>query len=342
MEPEQLPGPGKPEPESARMGRWKGVWGLDKVSSYVGIDVSKDSLDVEVRPAGQRWSIPNHEQEITKLVSRMVEISPAVIVMEATGGMERPVAATLGAAKLPVAVVNPRQVRDFAKATGRLAKTDRIDAGILAHFGEAIKPSPRPLADEQAQVLKDLLARRSQLVGMLTAEKNRLRTTLTPVKLHIQRHIAWLEEEIKRLDSDLGDKLRQSPIWREKEDLLRGVPGVGPQLSRTLLIDLPELGSLNRKEIAALAGVAPLNRDSGTFRGKRTIWGGRSRLRAVLYMGTVVAMRHNPVISTLYRRLLAAGKAKKVAIFACMRKLLTILNSMLKYHTTWLQAPPNA
>jgi len=302
---------------------------------YVGIDVSKAALDVAVRPTEQQWTVSNDEKGIDQLVPRLVALSPALVVLEATGGLEVPVVAALAAAGLPVVVVNPRQVRDFAKATGRLAKTDRLDAYVLAHFAEAVKPAPRPLPDAQALALKDLLARRRQVVGMLTAEKNRLHTARPPVRQNIQGHIAWLQEGLAKLDADLGDTLRQSPLWREKEELLRSVPGVGPVLSLTLLVELPELGSLDRKRIAALAGVAPLNRDSGTMRGRRTVWGGRSRLRAVLYMGTLVATRHNPILRAMYLRLLAAGKAKKVALTACMHKMLTIVNAILRHRTPW-------
>ena len=309
-----------------------------KQSLYVGIDVAKANLDTEVRATGERWSVANQEEGVSQLVSRMVELSPALIVLEATGGLELLAVSALAAAGLPVVVVNPRQVRDFAKAVGRLAKTDRIDAGILAHFGEAVKPEPRPLADAETQALKDLLARRRQVVGMITAEKNRLGSARLPVKQDIQRHIVWLQQELARLEKDLGDKLHQSPIWREKEALLRSFKGVGPATSLTLLADLPELGTLNRKQIAALVGVAPLNRDSGTQRGKRKTWGGRSRVRAALYMAALVAAHCNPVISPMYQRLLAAGKLKKVALTACMRKMLIILNSMLKHRTRWNQA----
>ena len=309
---------------------------MNEKSPYVGIDVSKSTLDVQARPESQRSSFPNKEEGITRLVSKLVKLAPALVVLEATGGLEMPVAIAMGCAGLPVAVVNPRQVRDFAKATGRMAKTDHIDAGILAHFAEAIKPEPRPLPDAAVLELKELLSRRQQVVGMITAEKNRLHTARSPIRHHLQHHISFLKEELAVLDGELGDKLRQSPIWREKEDLLRSVPGVGPVLSRTILVDLPELGVLNRKEIAALVGVAPLNRDSGSFIGKRTTWGGRADVRATLYMGTLSAVQHNPVIRIMYQRLLAAGKLKKVALTACMHKLLTILNTMAKTGTRWL------
>ena len=244
-------------------------------------------------------------------------------------------AAALTAASLPVAVVNPRQVRDFAKATGRLAKTDALDAQVLAHFAEAVRPEVRPLPDSETQELHSLTTRRNQVVAMLVAEKNRLGRANRAVRPRIQSHIQWLEQELSGLDDDLQKTLRRSPVWREKDDLLRSVPGVGQQLSLTLLSHLPELGTLDRKEIAALVGVAPMNRDSGTMRGRRTVSGGRARVRAVLYMGALVASRHNPGIRSFYQRLLASGKAKKLAITACMRKLLTILNAMAKSGQHW-------
>ena len=247
--------------------------------------------------------------------------------------MELPLVAALAATSLPVVVVNPRQVRDFAKATGKLAKTDSIDSAVLAHFAEAVRPPVRPLRDAETQILNSLVARRHQVMTMLVSEKNRLRTASSPVRPRIEAHIAWLEQELGDLDQGLRQTLRQSPVWREKDDLLRTVPGVGEQVSLTLLAYLPELGTLDRRQIAALVGVAPFNRDSGTLRSKRTVWGGRAQVRATLYMGTLVASRYNPLIRTFYQRLLTAGKPKKVALVACMRKLLTILNSMIKHHS---------
>jgi len=249
------------------------------------------------------------------------------------------VTAAMAAAELPVVVVNPRQVRDFARATGRLAKTDRLDAQVIARFGEAVKPTLRPLPDAETQALEAQVARRRQVVAMLTAEKNRLHVARPPVRQEILRHISWLQKSLKRQDTDLGDAIRHRPLWREQDQLLQSVPGVGPVVSLTLLAELPELGTLHRRQISSLVGVAPLNRDSGTFRGQRTVWGGRSRVRAALYMGTLVATRFNPVIKAFYQRLRAAGKPKKVALTACMRKLLTILNSMLKRRTHW--GPPH-
>jgi transposase len=307
---------------------------------HIGIDVAKAQLDIAIRPEGERWRIPYTEERVQELATRLVALQPTVVLLEASGGLELALVAALATASLPVVVVNPRQVRDFARAIGRLAKTDAIDAHVLAHFAEAVRPAPRPIADADAQALSALVARRHQLISMLVAEKNRLGTALPSVRPRIQAHITWLEQEIKELDDHLGDTLHQSPIWREKEDLLRSVPGVGPQLALTLVAYLPELGTLNRKQIAALVGVAPFNRDSGTLRGRRTVWGGRSRIRAALYMGTLVASRHNPLIRAFYEHLLAAGKPKKVALTACMRKLLTILNAMLKHHVPWRPLVP--
>jgi len=302
---------------------------------YVGIDVAKGQLDVAVRPTDEQWSVANEGREITSLVTRLQTLSPALVVLEATGGLELAVSSALAAAQVPMAVVNPRQVRDFARATGQLAKTDRLDAQVIARFGEAVKPSSRALPDAEAQALAAMLTRRRQVVAMVTAEKNRLHTARPSVRRDIRRHIAWLQDSLAKLDSELGDTLRNSPLWRERDDLLQSVPGVGPVLSMTLLVELPELGTLDRRQIASLVGVAPLNRDSGTLRGRRTVWGGRARVRAVLYMGTLVATRSNPVIRSFYERLCAAGKAKKVALTACMRKLLTILNAMLRRRTDW-------
>ena len=302
---------------------------------FVGIDVSKAQVDVAVRPTGERWVVSYDDTGVQELVSQMVDLGPDLVLLESTGGLELSLVAALAAAALPVVVVNPRQVRDFARATGTLAKTDALDAAILAHFADAVRPSVRPLKDAETQVLNSLAARRNQVMTMLVSEKNRLGTASTAVRPRIEAHIAWLEQELKDLDEELRQTLRQSPVWREKDDLLRAVPGVGEQLSLTLLAYLPELGTLNRKQIAALVGVAPFNRDSGTLRGQRTIWGGRSRVRAVLYMAALVSSRHNPVIRDFYQKLLAAGKAKKVALVACMRKLLVILNAILKHRSSW-------
>jgi transposase len=302
---------------------------------FVGIDVAKATLDIALRPSAQTWQVIYDDPHVEAFVTQLNELSPTLIVVEATGGLERSLVAALVAARLPVIVINPRQARDFAKATGRLAKTDRIDAQVLAHYGEAIRPSFRPLPDADTQQLRALVDRRRQLVDMMTAEQSRLNTSPARVRDSIEAHLAWLQQQLASLDDDLDDMLQSSPIWRERHDMLQSTPGVGPVLSRTLMSQLPELGDLNRKEIAALVGVAPFNRDSGTWRGRRTIWGGRAAVRSVLYMSTLVATRHNPVIREFYERLLAAGKAKKVALIACMRKLLTILNAMVKNQQRW-------
>ena len=308
---------------------------MEGEARFVGIDVSKAQVDVAVRPTGKRWTLPYDQTGIEGLIPQIVDLEPALVLLEATGGLELPLVAALAAAALPVVVVNPRQVRDFAKATGTLAKTDTLDAGVLAHFADAVRPEVRPLKDAETQVLNSLTARRHQVMTMLVSEKNRLGTAIGAVSPRIEAHIAWLEQELSDLDKGLRQTLRRSPVWREKDDLLRTVPGVGEQLSLTLLANLPELGTLNRRQIAALVGVAPYNRDSGTLRGKRAVWGGRSRVRAVLYMGALVASRHNPAIRDFYQRLLAAGKPKKVALVASMRKLLVILNGMLKHGSPW-------
>jgi transposase len=309
-------------------------------ASFVGIDVSKHQLDVAVRPRGETWTVAHDEAGLSALVARLRALAPTLIVLEATGGLEVALAGALATATLPVAVVNPRQVRDFARSTGTLAKTDRLDAQLLAQFADTVRPEPRPLPDAQAQELTALLQRRRQLVEMLTAEKNRLALASRRIRPPLQAHIEWLHNQIAQFDDDLRQLVRASPLWREKDDLLRSAPGVGPVLATTLLAALPELGRLTRQQIAALVGVAPLNRDRGTLRGRRTVWGGRAHVRAVLYMSTVVAMRHNPVVAAFYHRLRAAGKAPKLALTACMRKLLTILNAMLKHHTHW--APVSA
>jgi transposase len=307
---------------------------MTRVQVFVGIDVSKAQLDVALRPEG-RFAAPNTEVGIAQVLTRLQAVSPTLVVLEATGGLEIPLTGALAAAGMPVVVVNPRQVRDFAKATGKLAKTDALDAQTLAHFAEVMRPEPRPLPDEQTQTLAALLTRRRQLVEMLTAEKNRLASARTPVRKSLCTHITWLERELSHTDRDLAHAIRESPVWREKEEILQSTPGVGPVVTTTLLANLPELGTLTAKQIAALVGVAPFNRDSGTLRGTRTVWGGRAQVRAVLYMGTLVATRFNPVIRAFYQRLCAAGKPKKVALTACMRKLLIILNAMLKHRTPW-------
>lgn len=306
------------------------------METWIGIDVAKTQLDLAVA-GGKHWRVGNDEAGITALVGQLQAAQPTLVVLEATGGYERAVTAALAAAGIPVAVVNPRQVRDFAKATGILAKTDLLDARVLANFAATVQPEPRGLADAQAEELRALLARRRQVVGMLTAEKNRLGQATRIVRERITEHIAFLEEELDQSHRDLDALLQASPVWREREDLLRSVPGIGPVASATLVAALPELGQLSRKQIAKLVGIAPLNRDSGRRHGHRMVWGGRAEVRSTLYMATLVATRHNPVIRTRYERLLAAGKPKKVALVACMRTLLTILNAMLKHHTAWRQ-----
>lgn len=308
---------------------------MSDVPCFIGIDVAKAQLDIAVRPSGARWAVPNDPSGVTTLVDQLQALHPTLIVLEATGGLERAVTGALATAGLPVVVVNPRQVRDFARAIGQLAKTDALDARALAHFADVIRPTPRPLPDAQTQELRALLGRRQQLIGMRTAEQNRLAGTSGRLAQDIEAHIAWLNARIATLDNDLETMLRASPLWRENDDLLQSVPGIGPVCAQTFLLELPELGTLTRQQIAALVGVAPLNCDSGTLRGRRTIWGGRAQVRTVLYMGTLVATRFNPQIKAFYQRLLAAGKIKKVALTACMHKLLTILNAMLKHRKAW-------
>jgi transposase len=302
---------------------------------FVGIDVAKAALDIALRPSDQLWQVIYDDAHVEALVIQLSELSPSLIVVEATGGLERTLVAALVAAGLPVVVINPRLTRDFAKATGRLAKTDRLDAQVLAPYGEAIRPSFRPLPDADTQQLRALVDRRRQLIDMMSAEQSRLNTSPARIRDSIEYHLTWLRQQVASLDDDLDSMLKTSPLWREYDAILQSTPGVGPVLSRTLISQLPELGDLNRKEIAALVGVAPFNRDSGTWRGRRTIWGGRATVRAVLYMSTLVATRYNPVIREFYERLLAAGKVKKVALIACMRKLLTILNAMIKNQQRW-------
>lgn len=306
---------------------------------FVGIDVAKDRLDVHVRPSGESFAVARDGAALDSLVERLQELSPALVVMEATGGLEITVASALAAAGLPLAVVNPRQIRDFARATGQLAKTDSLDARANALFAERVRPEPRPLPDAQTQALADLVARRRQIVDMMTAERNRRRRLTNRRMLKsIDRLLAALQKELSALELDLDDTIRGTPAWREAEDLLKSVPGIGDITARTLLADLPELGTLGRRQIAALVGVAPLNRDSGQMRGRRTVWGGRASVRATLYMAALVASQHNPVLVAFYQRLLDAGKPKKLALTAVMRKLLTILNAILRDQTPWQHA----
>jgi transposase len=307
--------------------------------SFIGIDVAKAQLEFACRPGRATGVIANDERGITALVARCRALVPTLIVCEATGGYEAPLVAALATAGLPVVVANPRQVRDFAKATGQLAKTDALDAQILALFAERVRPMPRPLPDAAVEALDALLTRRRQLVEMLTAERNRLLVARATVRRDLQQHIRFLERRLRDADDDLHLAVKASPLWRVKDDLLQSVPGVGRVVSLTLLAELPELGRLSHKEIAALVGVAPLNRDSGTLRGKRLVYGGRAPVRAALYMAALVASRYNPVIRTFYRRLRAAGKPAKVALTACMRKLLTILNAIARDGAPWQPTP---
>lgn len=308
---------------------------MDQQERFIGIDVSKATLDLAVIPDGQSWSVQNCETEMPDLVKRLKGLVPTLIVLEATGGLEVLVATALGLADLPVVVVNPRQVRDFAKSMGKLAKTDAIDAKVLGLFGQRIRPEPRPFKDEQLQELSALFIRRNQLVSILVGEKNRLSSSPKSVRKDIQEHITWLEKRIKDLDDSLKQCIKQSPIWREKDELLRGVKGVGPVVSASLLTGLPELGSIKAKQISALVGVAPLNCDSGKRRGKRAIWGGRGSVRSALHMATLSAIRHNPVIRAFHQRLIAAGKEKMVAITACAHKLLIVLNAIIRDSVPW-------
>jgi len=305
---------------------------------YVGIDVSQSQLEVALYPPGTGWSVVYDAGGIAGLVTRLDALTPTLIVLEATGGLERAVTDALHQAGLPVAVVNPRQIRDFARASGRLAKTDRLDAQCIAHFAAARTPPAQPAPDPATRALTALLVRRRQVVAMLTAERGRLLRSVPTVREYLDADISWLEAEIVRLDSALHAAISASPRWREHLALLQSVPGVGPVLAMTLLAELPQLGQVSNRRLALLVGVAPLNRDSGGWRGKRTIWGGRGQVRAVLYMAALAATRHNPVIKAYYQRLCAAGKAKKVALVACMHKLLTILNTMFKHRTPWSPA----
>lgn len=303
--------------------------------TFIGIDVSKDFLDLCALPGGESSRFANKAAGIASMVAKVKDLSPTLIVLEATGGCEISAVAAMVEASLPVAVVNPRQVRDFAKATGQLAKNDALDAGVLALFADKVRPPLRALPDKETRALGDLVARRRQISGMLTMEKNRFKQASSPMSREIKDHIQWMEKRMKVLEDQLHELLISSPLWKEKDELLQSAPGVGSALSVTLLAELPELGTLNRRQIAALVGIAPFVRDSGHWRGKRFIWGGRAAVRATLYMGALVATRHNPVIQAFYKRLRAAGKAPKLALTACMRKLLTILNSMMKNRTPW-------
>jgi transposase len=312
---------------------------MNQVQPSVGIDVSHATLDVAVNPSGEQWQLSNDEVGIEQLVKRLRTLQPLRIVLEATGGYELAAVAALGIAGLPVVVINPRQVRDFARSMGRLAKTDALDAQVLALFAARIQPELRPLPDVTTRELSAVLARRRQLIDMRTAEANRLKLALEAVRGDIREHLRYLDKRINELDRELHDRLRASPLWREKDNLLRSIPGVGPILTTTLLADVPELGTTGHKQVVALVGVAPLNRDSGRWRGKRSIWGGRGHVRAVLYMATLSAVRLNPVLQALYQHLLRAGKPRMVAIVACMHKLLRICNAVLIHRTPWTYQP---
>jgi len=305
---------------------------------YAGIDVSKEYLDMAVLPTGEMKRYRNDETGIEKLVLKLKKLSVRLVVMEPTGGLEAPLAGALTVEGINVAVVNARQVRDYARAAGKLAKTDKIDAAIMAEFASVMKPEVRKLRDEETEEIKANVSRRRQLLGMLKAENNRLAIARKHLKPHILSHIEYLKKEIADIDRDLRERIEGSPLWRVKDNLLQSIPGVGKVLSATILAELPELGKLNRRQIAALVGVAPFNRDSGAMRGKRSVWGGRAPVRSVLYMATLVSTRFNPVIRDFYQKLLAKGKAKKVAIVACMRRLLAIMNAILRTQKTWQYA----
>ena len=301
---------------------------------YVGIDVAKATLDV-CTSDGEAWQVPNADRDMDALCTRLRGLQPELIVLEATGSYELRAAAALGAAGLQVAVVNPRQVRSYARSIGQLAKTDRIDARVLARFAEAVHPEVRPLPDEDTRALDALVTRRRQLVGMLVAEQARLTTAPVVTRKQIKAHIGWLRRQLAELDGDIDGTVRRSPLFRAKDDLLQSVPGVGNATARTLLALLPELGTLDNKQIAALVGVAPFNQDSGTLRGRRRVWGGRARVRTALYMAALVGSRHNPTLKALYGRLCGAGKPPKVALVACMRKLIIILNAIMRDGRPW-------
>lgn len=303
---------------------------------YVGIDICKDSLDVAVDASDQRWHFANDEAGIIGLCKTLVKLKPTLVAFEATGGYEFSLYIALDAANLPAAPVNPRQTREFARSMGKLAKTDAIDAKIIARYA-SVNPELKVKHIADTQELKEIVTRRTELLEALTAESNRLRGSRQLRRESIEAHIKWLKEEIRDVDRALKQAIKKDPVWHEKDSLLQSTPGVGPTLAATLIALLPELGTLNRKEIAALVGVAPINRDSGQMHRRRAIWGGRASVRAVLYMATLAATQYNATIKCFYARLCAAGKSKKVALTACMRKLLTILNSMLKYHVPWTQ-----
>jgi len=302
---------------------------------FVGVDVSKATLDVAIWEAEQSWQVRNDSAGIRKLIGRLQELEVSLVVIEATGGYEKLVVAELVLSKLPACVVNPKRVRDFARSAGQLAKTDKIDAHILAQFAQAVRPTPRPLRTEEEERLSALVSRRRQVIDMLTAEKNRLATAHLATRKRMEKHIEWLQQELADIESEIDQFIQDTPLWKQKDELLRTVPGIGEVTAYTLLADLPELGTLDRQEIAALVGVAPLNKDSGVKRGKRRVFGGRQTVRNVLYMAALSAARFNPKIKAFYERLIKAGKEKKVAIVACMRKLLIILNAIIRHQRPW-------
>jgi len=309
------------------------------MDSFVGIDVAKDKLDVHVRPGDEAFAVARDGKGLADLVERLRAQAPTLIVLEATGGFERTVAAALAAAQLPLVVVNPRQIRDFARATGRLAKTDALDAAVIAQFADAIRPEPRPVLDEEAQALDEMVSRRRQLIDMIVAETNRQKAMSNKrIAREIGRHILYLQTLLTDLDKDIDDAIRSSPVWREKEELLTSVPGVAQKTARVLIAELPELGRLDRRRIASLVGVAPMNRDSGSMRGKRRVQGGRATVRSALYMAAVAAVRWNPVLRETYQRLRQTGKPPKVALIAVLRRLLVILNAILRDQTPWRTA----
>jgi transposase len=302
---------------------------------FVGIDVSKDKLDVAVHPTHQLFNVDNDQNDLEELVQALQDLQPVLIVFESTGGYELLAATTLYAAGLPVVIINARQIRDFAKSVGKLAKTDKIDAQIIAHFASAVRPEVRPFKDKVTQELTALVTRRRQIVEMIVAESNRLASATKPSRRDIKTHIRWLKKRLAQIDTNIKGQIRKHPLFFKKDKILQSTPGVGPTTSATLICGVPELGTMNRKKIATLIGLAPLNRDSGRFRGRRMIWGGRAHVRAVLYMSTLSAIQFNPTIREFYNRLREAGKCNKVAMTACMRKLLTILNAMMRDQRCW-------
>jgi transposase len=309
------------------------------MDAYVGIDVSKDRLDIHVRPGDEAFAVSRDGKGLEQLAERLRELSPALVAVEATGGFEVIVAAAIAGAGLPLAVVNPAQIRHFAQAVGKRAKTDPVDAGVIAHFAEAVRPVPRALPDEAARLLAELVGRRRQIIDMIVAERQReKRATNVRVRKSLARHIAVLEKELMEIDGDIDTLVRGSPVWRAKEDLLASVPGIGKIIARILIAELPELGNLNRREIAGLAGLAPYTRQSGKWRGKSMIAGGRTTVRSATFLGALVATRHNPILKAFYQRLLQAGKPKMVALIAVARKLLTILNAILRDNRPWQNA----